>query len=173
MSRSQSKHLPFLSGFPGCSPWILLHRNTRHERVCSLHRERHSSFLDFCLICFSQQVICMTENIFWFDAGALINSAGPFTHIYFLDLPISKIKQWACSNLLIKSERVTASYQLMLAYYLLNEKWNQIFCLLRIKVGKNRRNVWHFSPVHQAVISQIIIRSLSFIDIVGWIYAEN
>lgn len=33
--------------------------------------------------------------------------------------------------------------------------------------------MWHFSPMHQAVISQIIIRSLSFIDIVGWIYAEN
>lgn len=33
--------------------------------------------------------------------------------------------------------------------------------------------MWHFLPVHQAVVSQIIIRCLSFIDILGTIYAKN
>jgi len=33
--------------------------------------------------------------------------------------------------------------------------------------------VWNFSLVDQAAIFQIIIRPPSFIDIVGWIYAEN
>lgn len=57
--------------------------------------------------------------------------------------------------------------------YLLKEKLNQIFCVLPIKVGKNGRNVWHFFPVHHAIVSQIIIRSLSFIDILGRIYAKK
>lgn len=38
----------------------------------------------------------------------------------------AKIKPWTCSDFLLQGERMTASYQLMLAYYPAQEKWNSI-----------------------------------------------
>lgn len=36
----------------------------------------------------------------------------------------AKIKPWTCSDFLLQGARMTASYQLMLAYYPAQEKWN-------------------------------------------------
>jgi hypothetical protein len=50
--------------------------------------------------------------------------------LLLLSLRWAKIKPWTYSDFLLQDEKMTASYQLMLAYYPAQEKWNSIvFCI--------------------------------------------